>query len=153
MCINSAVMNPSRIVREQVGADLCVALYKKITGHDNPKLVHPSQLCGCTLTREHLDAFPYESLQPLILELRSVYSASGMRCLRADAGSTKSPVLNLLRQVSKANGLHLASHRKASGYHADGRKKFTYWYTFEAFIDDLLTNTRTEDEKAEQPSQ
>ena len=51
--------------------------------------------------------------------------------------------LNLLRQVTKANGIQLVSNRKSGGYNPDGRKRFTYWYTLVALDggDDIIRDS------------
>lgn len=126
----------TRAARSQLGADVLLRLYERITGESIAGIRYPSQLSGSVITREQIDNTDYESLSDLILELRNVYSASGMRCLRSDAASRKSPVLNLIRQVARANGLGLTSGRKPSGYTPDGRKHFVYWYTFESLDGD-----------------
>jgi len=126
----------TRAARSQLGADILLRLYERITGKSLDGIRYPSQLSGSMITREQIENTDYESLTDLILELRNVYSASGMRCLRSDAASRKSPVLNLIRQVARANGLGLVSDRKPSGYATDGRKQFVYWYTFESLDGD-----------------
>ena len=126
----------TRAARSQLGADVLLRLYERITGESLADIRYPSQLSGSMITREQIEHTDYESLSDLILELRNVYSASGMRYLRSDAASRKSPVLNLIRQVARANGLGLVSGRKPSGYSSDGRKQFIYWYTFESLDGD-----------------
>ena len=121
----------TRAARDQLGADVLLRLYGRITGNSLDDIQYPSQLSGIIITREQIDGTEYDSLADMILELRNVYSASGMRCLRSDAASRKTPVLNLVRQVARANGMSLVSNRKPSGYTSDGRKHFKYWYTFE----------------------
>jgi len=115
-----------------VGAAILIQLYSHITGEADEDIQHPSQLSGKIVTREQIERVEYESLSKLICELRNVYSASGLRCLRSDAATRKTPVLNLLRQIARANGLALEASRKANGYAPDGRKQFQYWYTFSA---------------------
>ena len=128
-----------RAARDQLGADILLRMYSRITGESlSADIQHPSQLSGRVITREQIGHIEYDDLSDLIRELRNVYSASGMRCLRSDAASRKSPVLNLIRQIARANGLGLISNRKPSGYGADGRKKFVYWYTFEALDGDYV---------------
>jgi hypothetical protein len=127
-----------RAVQSQVGADILLRLYSRITGEPLDDIDHPSQLSGRVLLRETLDSVDYDDLTDLVHELKNVYSASGMRCLRSDAEKHKTPVLNLIRQVAKANGLSLTSNRKSAGYSTDGRKRFTYWYIFEALDGDFI---------------
>lgn len=129
----------TRAARDQLGADILLRLYSRITDESlNDDIQHPSQLSGQVITREQIERVGYDELSDLIRELRNVYSASGMRCLRSNAASRKSPVLNLIRQIARANGLGLISNRKPSGYGSDGRKKFNYWYTFEALDGDYV---------------
>lgn len=125
-----------RAARSQIGAEILLKLYGRITGESLGEIRYPSQLSGNIITREQIENTEYESLSDIILELRNIYSASGMRCLRSDAASRKSPVLNLIRQVARANGLGLISDRKPSGYMPDGRKQFIYWYKFESLDGD-----------------
>ena len=132
-----------RAARSQLGADILLKLYEKITGESLGDIRYPSQLSGNIITREQIENTEYESLSDIILELRNVYSASGMRCLRSDAASRKSPVLNLIRQVARANGLGLISDRKPSGYMPDGRKQFIYWYKFESLDGDYEMPSET----------
>jgi len=126
----------TRAARSQLGADILLRLYERITGETLDGIRYPSQLSGIMITRAQIETTEYESLSDIILELRNVYSASGMRCLRSDAATRKSPVLNLIRQVARANGLALVSDRKPSGYAPDGRKQFIYWYKFESLDGD-----------------
>jgi hypothetical protein len=127
----------TRAARDQIGADILLQLYGRITGDSLDGIRYPSQLSGSIITREQIDGTEYDSLADMILELRNAYSASGMRCLRSNAATRKTPVLNLIRQVARANGLALVSNRKPSGYTPDGRKQFHYWYTFEPLDGDF----------------
>ena len=136
--------NPRAFI-EQRGAELCIEIFKKCINTDL-KIEYPSELIGVNIQKDQLDKLSYEDFSSIIQELRKVYSASGMRCLRSDAHTKKTPILNLLRQVAKANGLILDSNRKSDGYWPDGRKKLIYWYTIRSLdgLDEI--NTRTIEE-------
>ena len=126
--------NIRRAAQDQIGAYVCMELYRRIgaiPSIDSPHgsdFRHPSQLVGINVPKELIDSHNYEEFTDLVNELRGVYSAGGMRCLRADSGVQKFPLLNLIRQVSKANGILLEPHSKSDGYEATGKKRLQKWF-------------------------
>jgi hypothetical protein len=117
-------------MEEQLGGKLCVELYKllKIVP-DTHDFEHPSNLVGVKIQRDFLlESGVYDTLTEIVNEFKGVYSTSGMRCLRSDAHAQKHPVLNLVRQISKANGLVLVPNAVSAGYDARGRKIVKRWF-------------------------
>lgn len=69
----------------------------------------------------------------ILSELRGIFSASGMRCLRSTSATMdKNPLINALRQICKINGLQLTPKAKSDGYQASGQKKVLRWFVVES---------------------
>jgi hypothetical protein len=70
-----------------------------------------------------------EIARELIPELKLVYSASGMNSLRPNAETTqRTPLVNLVRQILRANGYNLEPKSEMDGYYPNGKKRIYRWF-------------------------
>jgi hypothetical protein len=123
----------SRAIQEQVAASVCLRIFEKL-GVELPENPHPSNLIGVEINRDKLTGHEiFESMADILSELRGIFSASGMRCLRSTSATTeKNPMINALRQICKINGLQLSPKSKSDGYEASGQKKMRRWFVVES---------------------
>lgn len=128
----SSEMN-NRAIQEQVAASVCLRIFEKL-GVELPAEPHPSNLIGVEISRDKLTGHEiFESMVDILGELRGIFSASGMRCLRSNSSTTeKNPLINALRQICKINGLQLSPRAKADGYEASGQKRVRRWFIVES---------------------
>jgi hypothetical protein len=122
----------------QITGKICVNMFKRLElVPDTDEFLHPSNLIGIKISREDLlKEGQIEQISELIQELRGFYSASGMSCLRANR-KQKTPVINTLRQVCKANGLLMKPYSKSQGYYPNGKKKLYRWFEIHALDEDI----------------
>jgi hypothetical protein len=140
-------MSRAFILRQQQGALLCEGMLRKvgILGNSGETLI---DAIGRTCSREHLmNMTLYQEIaREFIPGLKMVYSAAGMNCLRPNAESTqKTPLINLLRQVLRANGYTLIPRSELNGYERNGRKRIYRWFEISndgGGIDNLLEDVR-----------
>lgn len=126
---------------EQITGRICVDIFKRLEIiPDTPEYIHPSNLIGVKIQREFLlNNCQIDDIIDLIQELRGFYSASGMSCLRGNR-SQKTPVINTLRQICKANGLVMKPYSKSKGYELNGKKKVHRWFQIHAMDESLEEN-------------
>lgn len=128
-----------RIEKEQIGAKACIEMFRKIGilpfSLENEEFVHPSQLIGIIFEKEILDRFTMDDFTDILASLRGVYSAGGMGCLRSGAETRKNAVLNMMRQICRANGIHLEPHSKSNGYEPNGKKRLKKWFKIISYSD------------------
>ena len=136
-------------MESQITGRICVNLFKRLgLVPDSDEYLHPSNLIGLKLSRDDLlKDEQMDDIADLIQELRGYYSASGMSCLRGNR-TQKSPVLNTLRQVCKANGLLMKPYSKSNGYELNGKKKLYRWFEIHA-LDETLEEIRCQVEERE----
>ena len=129
----------SRIIQDQVAASVCIKIFEKI-GVEIPENAHPSNLIGIEINRDKLTGHEiFESMGDILNEMRGIFSASGMRCLRSSSASTeKNPLINALRQICKINGLQLTPKSKSDGYEVSGQKKVRRWFVIESMDGDCI---------------
>ena len=118
----------TRAAQEQVGSRCLFEILHRLGIIAPGTFTHPSQLIGISLPNEPFETHSFLEFEDIIHDLRAVYKTAGMRCLRADSALQKHPVLNLVRQVARANGLHLEPHIASNGYEASGRKRVKRWF-------------------------
>lgn len=133
----------------QITGKICVNLFKRLgLVPDNEKYIHPSNLVGLKISRDDLlKDEQMDDIADLIQELKGFYSASGMSCLRGNR-KQKTPVLNTLRQVCKANGLLMKPYSKSNGYEPNGKKRLYRWFEIHA-LDESLEEIRCQVEERE----
>ena len=133
----------------QITGKICVNLFKRLgLVPDNEKYIHPSNLVGLKISRDDLLIDEQmDDIADLIQELKGFYSASGMSCLRGNR-KQKTPVLNTLRQVCKANGLLMKPYSKSNGYEPNGKKRLYRWFEIHA-LDESLEEIRCQVEERE----
>jgi len=133
----------------QITGRICVNLFKRLgLVPDTDEYLHPSNLVGLKIPRDDLlKDEQMNDIADLVQELRGFYSASGMSCLRANRRQ-KSPVLNTLRQVCKANGLLMKPCSKSNGYEPNGKKRLYRWFEIHA-LDETLEEIRCQVEERE----
>ena len=74
----------------------------------------------------------YTSLQDYIPIIKKYFSSSSMTCLQENAhNNQKWPLLNLVRQILKANNFIMSPIRKAHGYDKDKKKLFKRYFKIE----------------------
>jgi hypothetical protein len=129
-------------MEHHITGKICVGLFKKLELiPDTDEYLHPSNLIGLKIPRDVLlKEGLMDNISDLIQELRGFYSASGMSCLRANR-SQKTPVINALRQVCKANGIIMKPYSKSDGYCSNGKKKLYRWFEIHA-LDESLEEIR-----------
>jgi len=138
--------NIRRIAKEQIGASALIKLFRRLSvippegTPEGDAFQHPSQLVGAVIPKEIVDTTEIKDVEDIVIELRNVYSASGMRSLRYNMGEQKHPVLNLIRQIAKANGLLLEPRFQSNGYDADGKKRVKRWFIVKSM--DISTEIR-----------
>ena len=128
----------NRAIQEQVASSVCLRIFEKL-GVELPENPHPSNLIGVEISREKLTGHEiFDSMTDILTELRGIFSASGMRCLRSTSAATeKNPLINALRQICKINGLQLTPKAKSDGYEASGQKKVRRWFVVESLDGDI----------------
>lgn len=133
----------------QITGRICVNLFKRLgIIPDTDEYLHPSNLVGLKISRDNLlKDEQMDDIADLIQELRGYYSASGMSCLRGNRRQ-KTPVLNTLRQVCKANGILMKPYSKSNGYEPSGKKKLYRWFEIHA-LDESLEEIRCRVEEQE----
>jgi hypothetical protein len=148
--------NIRKIAKEQLGASAFIEIFRRL-GLIPPKgtpegdaFQHPSQLVGVIISKELVDTASISLVEDIITELRGVYSAAGMRTLRSNMGEQRNPLLNLIRQVGRANGLHLEPKFQSNGYDADGRKRVRRWFVVKSM--DISSEIRGECPKIQEHS-
>lgn len=147
--------NIRRIAKEQIGASSLIKLFRRLAvippegTPEGDTFEHPSQLVGAVIPKEVVDTTEVKDVEDILIELRNVYSASGMRSLRYNMGEQKNPVLNLIRQIAKANGLLLEPRFQSNGYDADGRKRVKRWFVVKSM--DISTEIRGDAECSGEP--
>jgi len=148
--------NIRKIAKEQLGASAFIEIFRRL-GLIPPKgtpqgdaFQHPSQLVGVIISKELVDTASISLVEDIITELRGVYSAAGMRTLRSNMGEQRNPLLNLIRQVGRANGLHLEPKFQSNGYDADGRKRVRRWFVVKSM--DISPEIRGECPKIQEHS-
>jgi hypothetical protein len=147
--------NIRRIAKEQIGASSLIKLFRRLSvippegTPEGDTFEHPSQLVGAVIPKEVVDTTEVKDVEDILIELRNVYSASGMRSLRYNMGEQKHPVLNLIRQIAKANGLLLEPRFQSNGYDADGRKRVKRWFVVKSM--DISTEIRGDAECSGEP--
>jgi hypothetical protein len=126
-------MNNSKAIQSQIASSVCLEMFKRI-GVSLPQNPHPSNLIGVEINRDALLGTDiYGQMGDLLDEMRGVFSASGMRCLRSTSASTeKNPMINTLRQVCKLNGLLLTPYSRSDGYEINGKKRLKRWFVVES---------------------
>lgn len=137
-------------MQTQVASNICVKMFKvlKIIP-DTDEFEHPSNLVGINIPRDKLmKEGQIELITPFLNELRGFYSASGMSCLRTSGRPSKTPVINALRQVCKANGILMKPYSKSNGYEPTGKKKVSRWFEIHS-MDETLENIRCQEQTAE----
>tara|TARA_Y100000817_G_scaffold291449_1_gene262990 strand:- start:794 stop:1150 length:357 start_codon:yes stop_codon:yes gene_type:complete len=84
------------------------------------------QLNGLEIDRNiFLDLQRYKKAKEHILTFKNIYSSSYLTSLQSNAPiNQKWPLINLFRQIFKANGYQMTPKRKAAGYNKDGIKKY-----------------------------
>lgn len=134
-------------MENQITGRICVNLFKNLgIVPDNDEFLHPSNLIGLKIGRDDLmKEGQIDQIADLIQELRGFYSASGMSCLRANSRQ-KTPVINTLRQVCKANGLLMKPYSKSDGYYPNGKKKLYRWFQIHS-MDESLEEIRCQVEE------
>lgn len=135
----------------QITGKMCVEMYKRLELIPNTdKYEHPSQLVGLTIQRDDLmDSSKLDKIADLLHEFKAYYSAGGMSCLRGNLDKQKTPIVNALRQISKANGLHLKPCSKSHGYWPNGKKKVHRWFEIHS-LDESLEEIRCQTENAQE---
>ena len=133
----------------QITGKICVDLFKRLgLVPDSDEYLHPSNLVGLKIPRDSLlKDEQMDNIADLVQELRGYYSASGMSCLRGNRRQ-KSPVLNTLRQVCKANGILMKPYSKSNGYEPNGKKRLYRWFEIHA-LDETLEEIRCQVEERE----
>jgi hypothetical protein len=116
--------------RLQQGSHLCEKMLQMvgILGTSEETLV---DAIGRTCSREHLLNMELynEIAKVLIPEFKLVYSASGMNSLRSNAEiNQKAPLINLMRQILRANGYNLTPKSELNGYYSNGKKRIYRWF-------------------------
>ena len=102
---------------------------KKCSIHYN----HIEDLEGLLICREILlHDQTYLNVQDDIPSIKKYFSSSSMTCLQETAYiSQKWPLLNLVRQILKANNFIMKPIRKSAGYDKDKKKIFKRYFKIE----------------------
>ncbi len=89
-----------------------------------------SQLDGMLIFRDKLlDTNIYEKIKPEIQGLKKTFCSSRLTCLQDTAETNqKWPLLNLVRQILKANDYKMEPIRKSNGYSKDGKKLYKRYF-------------------------
>jgi hypothetical protein len=131
----------------QQGSRLCVKMLQMVGILKTSEEILTDAV-GRTCSREHLLNMELysEIAKVLIPDLKLVYSASGMNSLRPNAEvNQKAPLINLMRQILRANGLNLTPKSELNGYYPNGQKRIYRW--FEITTDSGFVETRIEMER------
>ncbi len=76
-----------------------------------------------------LDTNIYEKIKPEIQGLKKTFCSSRLTCLQDTAETNqKWPLLNLVRQILKANDYKMEPIRKSNGYSKDGKKLYKRYF-------------------------
>ena len=108
----------------------------------NPKIINFLNICKIVFDKvEYLDGMEiprdillsektYDLVKPKIEEMKKLgLSSSSLTCLQKNAKEKqKNPLLNLVRQVLKANNYYMIPQRKADGSTATGKKKYKRFF-------------------------
>ena len=131
----------NRAIQDQIAASVCIRIFEKL-GVEMPENPHPSNLIGVEINREKITGHEiFESMTDILNEMRGIFSASGMRCLRSTSASKeKNPLINALRQICKINGLQLTPKSKSDGYESSGQKKVRRWFIVESMNGEFSLN-------------
>jgi len=136
-------------MQTQVASSICVKMFKVLKLiPDTEQFQHPSNLIGIKIPKENImKEGQLELITPLLNELRGFYSASGMSCLRTSGAKSKTPVINALRQICKANGVLMKPYSKSNGYEPSGKKKISRWFEIHS-MDESLDDSRCHEQMA-----
>jgi hypothetical protein len=101
----------------------------------NIPLTEASELNGLMIPRNILlDPDVYKNIQPHIVELKKRFSSSSLTALQKEASSSqKWPLLNLVRQILKANNYNMVPWREANGRTKEGKKKYKRFFKIKKF--------------------
>ena len=80
----------------------------------------------------------YEEVKIHINELKKIHSSSALTALQSTAlKNQRWPLLNLVRQILRANGYIMRPNRQSNGYDEDGRKKYIRYFIIEPEKEEL----------------
>ena len=91
------------------------------------------ELEGLVILRDSLlSKDKYEEVKAHINELKKIHSSSALTALQSTAlKNQRWPLLNLVRQILRANGYIMRPNRQSNGYDDDGRKKYIRYFIIE----------------------
>ena len=97
------------------------------------------ELEGLVILRDSLlSKDKYEEIKAHINELKKIHSSSALTALQSTAlKNQRWPLLNLVRQILRANGYIMRPNRQSNGYDDDGRKKYIRYFIIEPEKEEL----------------
>jgi hypothetical protein len=97
------------------------------------------ELEGLVILRDSLlSKEKYEEVKIHINELKKIHSSSALTALQSTAlKNQRWPLLNLVRQILRANGYIMKPNRQSNGYDEDGRKKYIRYFIIEPEKEEL----------------
>ena len=97
------------------------------------------ELEGLVILRDSLlSKDKYEEVKAHINELKKIHSSSALTALQSTAlKNQRWPLLNLVRQILRANGYIMRPNRQSNGYDDDGRKKYIRYFIIELEKEEL----------------
>ena len=97
------------------------------------------ELEGLVILRDSLlSKDKYEGVKVHINELKKIHSSSALTALQSTAlKNQRWPLLNLVRQILRANGYIMRPNRQSNGYDDDGRKKYIRYFIIEPEKEEL----------------